>query len=142
MIYRRRLTRAELRQRANHKMISGSWNDEEENEHETQLKNRKNTGRWITPILGTFVLTLFIFLLFWNLYHFFQWLRGQNLWVIRKNQIMIRKKLPPKRSIYRRELRKKALPKNILYTMLLTFLILVLLVFLLLFAAMIKIILT
>lgn len=71
MIYRRRLTRAELRQRANHKMISGSWNDGEENEHETQLKNRKNTGRWITPILGTFVLTLFIFLLFWNLYHFF-----------------------------------------------------------------------
>lgn len=49
MIYRRRLTRAELRQRANHKMISGSWNDEEENEPETQLKNRKNTGRWITP---------------------------------------------------------------------------------------------
>lgn len=142
MIYRRRLTRAELRQRANHKMISGSWNDEEENEDETQLKNRKNTGRWITPILGTFVLTLFIFLLFWNLYHFFQWLRGQNLWVIRKNQIMIRKKLPPKRSIYRRELRKKALPKNILYTMLLAFLILILLVFLLLFAAMIKIILT
>lgn len=142
MIYRRRLTRAELRQRANHKMISGSWNDEEENEPETQLKNRKNTGRWITPILGTFVLTLFIFLLFWNLYHFFQWLRGQNLWVIRKNQIMIRKKLPPKRSIYRRELRKKALPKNILYTMLLAFLILILLVFLLLFAAMIKIILT
>ena len=72
MIYRRRLTRAELRQRANHKMISGSWNDEEENEDETQLKNRKNTCRWITPILGTFVLTLFIFLLFWNLYHFFQ----------------------------------------------------------------------
>lgn len=142
MIYRRRLTRAELRQRANHKMISGSWNDGEENEDETQLKNRKNTGRWITPILGTFVLTLFIFLLFWNLYHFFQWLRGQNLWVIRKNQIMIRKKLPPKRSIYRRELRKKALPKNILYTMLLAFLILILLVFLLLFAAMIKIILT
>lgn len=142
MIYRRRLTRAELRQRANHKMISGSWNDEEENEPETQLKNIKNTGRWITPILGTFVLTLFIFLLFWNLYHFFQWLRGQNLWVIRKNQIMIRKKLPPKRSIYRRELRKKALPKNILYTMLLAFLILILLVFLLLFAAMIKIILT
>ena len=142
MIYRRRLTRAELRQLANHKMISGSWNDGEENEHETQLKNRKNTGRWITPILGTFVLTLFIFLLFWNLYHFFQWLRGQNLWVIRKNQIMIRKKLPPKRSIYRRELRKKALPKNILYTMLLAFLILILLVFLLLFAAMIKIILT
>ena len=142
MIYRRRLTRAELRQRANHKMISGSWNDGEENEHETQLKNRKNTGRWITPILGTFVLTLFIFLLFWNLYHFFQWLRGQNLWVIRKNQIMIRKKLPPKRSIYRRELRKKALPKNILYTMLLAFLILILLVFLLLFAAVIKIILT
>lgn len=142
MIYRRRLTRAELRQWANHKMISGSWNDGEENEHETQLKNRKNTGRWITPILGTFVLTLFIFLLFWNLYHFFQWLRGQNLWVIRKNQIMIRKKLPPKRSIYRRELRKKALPKNILYTMLLAFLILILLVFLLLFAAMIKIILT
>lgn len=141
MIYRRRLTRAELRQRANHKMISGSWNDEEENKHETQLKNRKNTGRWITPILGTFVLTLFIFLLFWNLYHFFQWLRGQNLWVIRKNQIMIRKKLPPKRSTYRRELRKKALPKNILYTMLLAFLILILLVFLLLFAAMIKIIL-
>lgn len=141
MIYRRRLTRAELRQRANHKMISGSWNDEEENEPETQLKNIKNTGRWITPILGTFVLTLFIFLLFWNLYHFFQWLRGQNLWVIRKNQIMIRKKLPPKRSIYRRELRKKALPKNILYTMLLAFLILILLVFLLLFAAMIKIIL-
>lgn len=141
MIYRRRLTRAELRQRANHKMISGSWNDEEENEPETQLKNIKNTGRWITPILGTFVLTLFIFLLFWNLYHFFQWLRGQNLWVIRKNQIMIRKKLPPKRSIYRRELRKKALPKNILYTMLLVFLILILLVFLLLFAAMIKIIL-
>ena len=45
-------------------MISGSWNDGEENEHETQLKNRKNTGRWITPILGTFVLTLFIFCFF------------------------------------------------------------------------------
>lgn len=41
MIYRRRLTRAELRQRANHKMISGSWNDGEENEHETQLKKQK-----------------------------------------------------------------------------------------------------
>ena len=50
MIYRRRLTRAELRQRANHKMISGSWNDGEANEHETQLKNRKYTGRWIAPI--------------------------------------------------------------------------------------------
>lgn len=72
MIYRRRLTRAELRQRASHKMINGSWNDEEANEHETQLKNRENTGRWIAPILGTIVLTLFIFLLFWNLYHFFQ----------------------------------------------------------------------
>lgn len=72
MIYRRRLTRAELRQRASHKMINGSWNDEEANEHETQLKNRKNTGQWIAPILGTIVLTLFIFLLFWNLYHFFQ----------------------------------------------------------------------
>lgn len=72
MIYRRRLTRAELRQRASHKMINGSWNDEEANENKTQLKNRKKTGRWIAPILGTIVLTLFIFLLFWNLYHFFQ----------------------------------------------------------------------
>ena len=72
MIYRRRLTRAELRQRASHKMINGSWNDEEANENKTQLKNRKNTGRWIAPILGTIVLTLFIFLLFWNLHHFFQ----------------------------------------------------------------------
>lgn len=71
MIYRRRLTRAELRQRAIHKMINGSWNDAEANENKTQLKNRKNTGRWIAPILGTIVLTLFIFLLFWNLYHFF-----------------------------------------------------------------------
>ena len=72
MIYRRRLTRAELRQRAIHKMINGSWNDAKANENKTQLKNRKNTGRWIAPILGTIVLTLFIFLLFWNLYHFFQ----------------------------------------------------------------------
>lgn len=72
MISRRRLTRAELRQRAIHKMINGSWNDAEANENKTQLKNRKNTGRWIAPILGTIVLTLFIFLLFWNLHHFFQ----------------------------------------------------------------------
>ncbi len=72
MIYRRRLTRAELRQRAIHKMINGSWNDAKANENKTQLKNRKNTGRWIAPILGTIVLTLFIFLLFWNLHHFFQ----------------------------------------------------------------------
>ncbi len=72
MIYRRRLTRVELRQRAIHKMINGSWNDAEANENKTQLKNRKNTGRWIAPILGTIVLTLFIFLLFWNLHHFFQ----------------------------------------------------------------------
>lgn len=72
MISRRRLTRAELRQRAIHKMINGSWNDTEANENKTQLKNRKNTGRWIAPILGTIVLTLFIFLLFWNLHHFFQ----------------------------------------------------------------------
>ena len=64
MIYRRRLTRAELRQRASHKMINGSWNDEEANENKTQLKNRKNTGRWIAPILGTIVLTLFIFFAF------------------------------------------------------------------------------
>lgn len=72
MIYRRRLTRAELRQRAIHKMINDSWNDVKANENKTQLKNRKNTGRWIAPILGTIVLTLFIFLLFWNLHHFFQ----------------------------------------------------------------------
>lgn len=72
MIYRRRLTRAELRQRAIHKMINGSWNDAKANENKTQLKNRKNTGRWIAPILGTIVLTLFIFLFFWNLHHFFQ----------------------------------------------------------------------
>ena len=72
MIYRRRLTRAELRQRAIHKMINASWNDAKANENKTQLKNRKNTGRWIAPILGTIVLTLFIFLLFWNLHHFFQ----------------------------------------------------------------------
>jgi hypothetical protein len=72
MIYRRRLTRAELRQRAIHKMINDSWNDAKANENKTQLKNRKNTGRWIAPILGTIVLTLFIFLLFWNLHHFFQ----------------------------------------------------------------------